>query len=115
MILFVDHQADLFIAGDGHAAGTFALGMFPADQLSLDQELSVDDLQVVDVDVLELARFLHFEHAIAEDVLDLGAVLLRGTTDEGEFGQVARQADAAGNDDIAFGTAASKPLAARLH
>ena len=45
MVLFVDHQADLLAAVDGHAAGAFALGVLAADELPLDQELAVDALR----------------------------------------------------------------------
>ena len=113
MVLLVDHQADLLVAVDGHAAGALAFGMFAADQLPLDEELAVDALQLVDVDVLELARLLHLQHAVAEHVLDLGAVGLAGAADEGKLGQVAGQADAAADDDVALGAGAPQPFAAR--
>ena len=42
-------------AVDGHGAGALALGVLAADELPLDEELAVDALQVVDVDVEQLA------------------------------------------------------------
>ena len=42
MVFLVDHQADLLVAVDGHAAGALAFGVLAADQLPLDEELAVD-------------------------------------------------------------------------
>ena len=67
VVFLVDHQADLLAAVDGHAAGPFALGVLAADQLPLDQELAVDALELVDVDVLQLARLLDLQDAVAQE------------------------------------------------
>ena len=42
----------------------------------------------------------------------LGAVLRRGPADEGEVGQIPRQADAAADDDVGLRAGAAQPLAA---
>ena len=42
MVLFVDHHTELFVWVDRHGPGAFALGVLPADQLALDEELAVE-------------------------------------------------------------------------
>ena len=113
MIFLVDHQADLFVAVDRDAAGSLAFGVLAADQLALDQKLTVDDLQLVDVEVLQFARLFDSHHAIAQDRFDVAAIGRAGAADEGEIGQVSCQANAAGNDDVALGSGSPQPLAAR--
>ena len=51
VVLFVDHQAELLVAVDGHGAGALALGVLAADQLAFDEELAIDALELVHVDV----------------------------------------------------------------
>ena len=51
-----------------------ALGVLAADQLPLDQKLAVDALELVDVDVFQLARLLDLQDAVAQHGFDLGAV-----------------------------------------
>ena len=115
VIFFVDHQADLLVRIDHHAAGALRFGMFAADELPFDQKLPIDAVQIADVDVRQLAgRFANFQHAVAQDSFDIGAILLRGAADEGELGQIARQANARAHDDIGLGAAAAKPFADRV-
>ena len=103
---------------DGHAAGTLGLGVFAADQLPLDQELPIDLFQRADVDVNqlagELAGAVQRGDAVAEDSADLVAVAVGGSGDEGKVGQVARQANAAADDDVGLRAGAAQPFAARL-
>ena len=49
-------RLNLLALVDGHAAGALAFGVFAADELPLDEELAIDALQLVDVDVEQLAR-----------------------------------------------------------
>ena len=57
MVFLVDHQADLLEPVDRDAPRSLGLGMLPADELPLDEELPVDLLELSDVDVFEvLAR-----------------------------------------------------------
>ena len=51
---------------------------------------------------------------LVQDLLDPRAVLRRGAADEGEVGQVPRQADAAADDDVGLGAGAPQPLAAAV-
>ena len=81
MILFVDHQAELSRCGSmATRAGALALGVLAADELPLDEELAVDPFQLrrrrrraarPATRRLERSR-------VAQDLLDLGAVLLGG-------------------------------------
>src|SRR5262249_31302096 len=57
---------------------------------------------------------LQLGDALAELALDLGLLVGAGAVAEGEGGQVAREADAAGDDDVGLRTGAAQPLAARV-
>src|SRR5262249_44510739 len=49
--------------------------------------------------------------ALAQEGLDLGLLVAAGAVGERESGQVARQADAAGDDDVGLRPAAAQPFA----
>ncbi len=117
VIFLVDHQADLFAAVDGHAAGSLAFGVFAADQLPLDQELPVDDLEFVDVRGTPVRRCresdaVDLQDCFAQRRLDIGAVLLAGPADEREVRQIPGQANAAADDDVRLRSGAPQPFAA---
>ena len=78
----------------------------------LDEKLPIDALELIDIDVFQLARFLDREDPIAQKALDLAAIALAGAADEGKFGEVAREPYAAADDDIAFRAGAPQPFAA---
>ncbi len=74
---FVDHQADALVWIDHDAACALRLGMFATDELALDQKLTVEAIEVADIDVKQLARGLaNFQHAVAEQLFDIGAILI---------------------------------------
>ena len=114
VVLLVDHQAELLAAVDGHGAGALALGVLAADQVPLDEKLTIDLFQPRQVDVQQLVLGDDLEDPFVQDLFDPQAVLRRGAADEGEIGQVARQADAAADDDVGLGARAPQPLAAVL-
>ena len=114
MVLLVDHQADLLLRIDQHAAGALAFGVLAADELPLDQELPVDAVQLADVDVVAARRKPAAWQSCSRSIaLDLGAVVLAGPADEREIGQVAGQADAAAHDDVGLRPGAAQPFADR--
>ena len=100
-------------AVDGHGAAALGLGVLAADQVPLDEELAVD-ASPARRRRRRAARSeaLMRQDALAQDLLDLGAVLRRGAADEGEVGQIAGQADAAADDDVRLGAGAAQPFAA---
>ena len=101
MIFLVDHQTDLLVRIDDHAAGPLGFGMFPADKLPLDEKLPIDAVQIADVHIRQLAgRFANFQNAIAQNALDIGPILIAGAADERKFGQVAGQPNARAHHDI---------------
>ena len=116
MILFVDHHAHLLALVDDHGPGAFGIGMLAADELPLDQELPIDGFQRADVDVDqlagELALLVQLLDPPAEDLADLGPVGVGRAGDERKVGQVARQPDAAADDDVRLGPGAAQPFAA---
>ncbi len=118
MVLFVDHHAHLLALIDQYGAGAFGIGVFAADELTFDEELSVYRFERADIDVNqlagELALLVQFFDAVAKDFADLGPIGIGCTRDEGEIGQVAREADAATDDDIGFRAGTAQPLAAGL-
>ena len=74
----------------------------------------VEDLQLLDVEVEQLARLLEAEGAILQGGFNLGPVLVGGAVDEGVGGEVSGQADAAGDDDVGLGASAPQPFTAAL-
>ncbi len=120
MVFLVDHEAEFLGLVDGHGPAALALGLLAADEVPLDQQLAIDAFQFIDGDIEQVGpefvreKRLRSDDAVAEDPLDLHAVLGRGPADEGKFGQVPRQADPAADDDVGLGAVASEPLAAGL-
>ena len=114
MVFLVDHEAEFLGLVDGHGPAALAFGVLAADEVPLDQQLAIDAFEFIDGDIEQIGRNLGSDDAVAEDPLDLHAVLGRGPADEREFGQVPRQADPAADDDVGLGAVASEPLAAGL-
>ena len=81
--------------------------------LSGSSQVDAPNVSPATTDDTKVANTAFVQDAIAEDFLDFGTVGLVGAADEGVLGQVAGQPHAAADDDIAFGTAAPQPLAAR--
>ena len=54
VVFFVHHQADVFLARETDAARTVTFRQLSADELSFDEELAIDPLELVDVEVIEL-------------------------------------------------------------
>ena len=112
MVLLVDHQAQVLVVADADAARAVRLGMLAADELPLDEELAVEVFEVGDVDVAQLGVDPELVELRAERFFDLRLGVVVGPVGEGELGQVPRQADAAGDDDVGLGTGPAQPLAA---
>lgn len=112
VIFFVDHDAVSFAAGDDDSAGAVAAGEFAADELSFHEELGIKRRQGFHVDVMQRAfekgAAECFGEAVYEFVADIGG----GAGDKGEAGDVSREADAAGDDNVRLRAISSQPFAA---
>ncbi|MEY4180939.1 MAG: hypothetical protein RLY70_4514 [Planctomycetota bacterium] len=112
MVFFVDHQAERLLRLDNDRARAFGFGEFAADQLAFDEELAVDIAESLDVDVFGAAPGVDFGHAFADKSGDRSPLGFGAAADEGEFGEVAGQANPAAYDDVRIGAGAAEPLAA---
>ena len=56
MVLFVDHDRDVFVIGNRDPTSACPFRELTTDQLSLDEKLSVQLVQRADIDVAELRR-----------------------------------------------------------
>ena len=114
VILFVDHQADLFELVDRHAAGPMGVGVFTADELPFDEKLPVDLLESTHIDRLQPLAGRGHRDPLPQKPLDVGAILLRGPAHEGIVRQVAGQPHATAHDDVRLGPRAAQPFTDRL-
>ena len=111
VVLLVDHQADRLLRGDGDAARPLGGSQLTADKLTFHQELAVEGVQAGDVQVAEGGVQVEPADALAQHRLDLGLLVAARPVGEGEGGQVAGQADPAGNDDVGFRPRPAQPFA----
>jgi hypothetical protein len=120
MVFLVDHEAEFLCLVDGHGPAALAFGVLAADEVPLDEQLAIDAFQFIDGDIEQIGpefvreKGLGSDDGVAEDPLDLHAILGRSPADERKFGQVPRQANPATDDDVGLGAIASKPLATAL-
>src|SRR5438067_2436195 len=112
MVFLVDHQAYSFARHQGNASWTFRGGQLAANELSLDQKLSVQWGQSGNIDVFQPRLEIEFGDALAQHAFDLGFLVGAGAVAEWKGGQVASQADAAGDDDVGLWPGAAQPFAA---
>src|SRR4051794_20123141 len=91
MIFLIDHQADLLLHVDRNRAGPLAIGVLAADELPLNEELSVKAVEFVDLEIEQLARLLQLADLVAEVLFNFGAVGRAGFADERKLGEVSRE------------------------
>ena len=107
-------RLDFLASVEADAAGAVGFGMFAADELPLDQKLTVEILQMRDVDVAEAPSIRNWSsrERNMSSIVTFGIVVC--PVGESELRQVASQTDSAGDNDIGVGTGAARPLASCL-
>ncbi len=114
MVFLIDHEADVFLFVKTDTAGAFAFREFATDELSFDEELSVDAFEGGDIDEREF-RAVHGRKSgdlSGEEIDDFLTDVVRGPREEGELGDIPGESDAAGDDDVGFGSGSAEPFAA---
>ena len=74
--------------------------MLATDQLTFDQELTIDFFEIVDIDLGQAGPLADFLDPIAQGAFDLCPILIGALTDKRVLCQIAREANTAANDDI---------------
>lgn len=110
MVLFVDHQAKLFLLINQNTTGSIAVCMFATDELAFDKELSIDFLQFGHIDVEGIRPFLLFVERLVDGRFDRGSIDIVAATNERKLSQISSQADAAADDDVRFRTGPAQPF-----
>ena len=111
MIFFVHHQADLLGGVDHDAPRTAAIGQFAADQLALDQELSIDGIRVADIEILHRAGTGQLLDRAAQELFDFDSVVVAGLVHERKLGEIPCQPNPAAHDNIGLRSARPQPFA----
>ena len=87
VVLLVDHDRGDLVAADGDPARAFGVHQFPADELTLDEELAVEGVEVLDVDIAQFDA--GSVEGLADLALDVGFFAAIGAVDERVGRQVA--------------------------
>ncbi len=114
MVLFVDHQRDLFGRSNRYPATSLALAVLPADQLPLDEELPIDRVGFLNIDVEGLNAELGRVDRLAQCSNDVPPFGGAGLGQEVEAVQVSGQSNARRNHDVAEVTPGFQPFAGRV-
>src|SRR5207237_7081697 len=104
----------VFLRRDRDAARSFGIGQLPADELAFDEKLAVQRGQGRNVQIIQIGSELQLGQALTQTPFDLGLLMSAGPVSEWKRGQVAGEANAAGDDNVALGAGAAQPLPAIL-
>lgn len=116
VVFLIDHDGEGFVAADGHGAGYLVVirSVLSRDEVSFDQQFAIEGGAGGQVDPEDVVGDVAGCDLVAAKVEHFVSLALVGAVDEGESGDVACQAYAGGDDDIAMRTGAAKPFAGML-
>jgi hypothetical protein len=114
MILLIDHQTQLLMSIDGDASRPGSLGMFAADELPLNQKLSIEFAQPANVNKIKRQSRGQLQQPAPKKLLNLSPLLIRGPAHKRVLSQISGKPNAAAHDDIRLGPGALEPLADRV-
>jgi hypothetical protein len=110
VILFVDHDAETFISVNNHRPGTVRFSDFPADELPFEQKKPVNGRRFLQIDKIGVFLGKQVRHCFSEHFLDLRSILDAGSDQKRVAGNIPRQANPAGDDNIILRPFAIEPL-----
>src|SRR5690606_29249910 len=112
VIFLVDHNGERFIAADRHGARHVIAGggVLTADEVALDEQLPFQRRALSEVDPKDVVGDAAVGDLRAAALEHLETLAATGAADEREAGKIARQSDAAGDDNLAVRPHATQPF-----
>src|ERR1700722_14457425 len=110
MVFFVDHDRHRLVLADGHATGALSVFVRTADKKPLDEKLSIQFAGFFQIDIQETGRQLRRQNRVAGLGFQRLALVAVAFGQKRKSGDVAGQANARGDDDVAHRSAAAEPF-----
>jgi hypothetical protein len=107
MVLFIEHEADVFLGSDGDATRALAGSEFSADELAFDKELSIEVVKTSDIEEDEGMISLQVRDGGSEFVFDVSSLSFVGAGAEREVSEISGKPNSTGDDDVGIGPIAS--------